>query len=88
MYTDNKLEPMEETNKPLEHNLYNRLDKDVAIKLDAIATRFPTIHKLIKDDLQANEFAMDLKFDTVNNMHIYLNTDSNYFHILFKSVTI
>lgn len=75
---------IEATDNPLADNLYNRLDEKTAVKLDAIATKYPTIHRGIKSALQNEKYAINLRFETVSEMSLYLGIDINFFYSYFK----
>lgn len=77
-------EEIKQAQEPLEQNLYNRLDDDIARKLDAMATQYSATHRKIKEALQNEKYGTLLTYDIVSDMRIYLKTDSNRFLTYFK----
>lgn len=86
MITDNKQETYEETNEPLEDNLYNRLIDEVAEDLDMLGGKYPVMYRSIKEALQneQNYFSNTLSFETCYYMNVYLKVDLNNFSQIFK----
>ena len=84
MTIDNVLQEMKEVNEPLEETLYNRLLPEYAKKLDAIATKYPSISREIREELRQCNFVMDVKFGIVQEMWTYCGVDPREFMNIFK----
>lgn len=66
-------------------NLYERLNDDVAKKLDVIATIYPVTYRVIRKTLTETTTVCDLPFGCASDMRIYLGIDLNEFYLLFKT---
>ena len=69
----------------LEQNLYNRLTEQYSVKLDAIATTYPSIYGYLVRKLKDSNNWMELTVEDAIYMRDFLKLDLNNFHEAFKS---
>lgn len=70
--------------EPLKRNLYNRLTEQYSIKLDAIATTYPSIYGHLVRRLKELNNWMELTIEDAIYMRDFLNLDLNNFYTAFK----
>lgn len=71
------------TELPLKKTLINRLDPEIEKKMYSIATKYPTVFRMIRDALSKEDNYMGLNYETVSLMGTYLGIDINYLNRVF-----
>lgn len=71
------------TELPLKKTLINRLDPEIEKKMYSIATKYPTVFRMIRDALSKEDNYMGLNYATVSLMGTYLGIDINYLNRVF-----
>ena len=77
---------MKTTEQPLEKTLYNRLNDDMMKDLDAMATKYPTVARDIRNALKEVNNFMSLEYQYLSFMRDYLGMDLNNVHRYFKPI--
>ena len=77
---------MKTTEQPLEKTLYNRLNDDMMKDLDAIATKYPSAAKSIRNALKSTSNYMELQYHELSSMRTMLGMDLNVLSMYFKPI--